>query len=67
MVRKRNRRRPLLSFQERLNKFAQDALAAAKALPPGAERHALLQKARQGEAAANIDRWLSSTELQAPK
>ena len=67
MVRKRNRKRPLLSFQERLNKFADDARAAAKTLPPGAERHELLLKARQGEAAANIDRWLSSAELQAPK
>ena len=67
MVRKRNRKRPLYSFQERLNKFAQDARAAAKALPPGAERHELLLKARQGDAAANIDRWLSSSELQGPK
>jgi len=67
MIRKRNRKRPMLSLQERLNKFAQDARSAAKALPPGAERHELLLKARQGEAAANIDRWLSSPELQGPK
>jgi hypothetical protein len=63
MIRKRNRTRPLLSLQERLSKFAQDARAAAKALPPGAERHDLLLKARQGEAAANIDRWLSTPGL----
>ena len=67
MIRKRNRKRPELSLQERLSKFAQDARAAAKALPPGAARHELLLKARQGEAAANIDRWLSSAELQGPK
>jgi hypothetical protein len=67
MTRKRNRKRPLLSLQERLSKFAQDARTAAKALPPGAERHDLLLKARQGEAAANIDRWLSSPGLQGPK
>jgi len=66
MVRKRNRKRPMLSFQERLNKFARDARAAARALPPGAERHELLLKARQGEAAANIDSWLSSPGLQRP-
>jgi hypothetical protein len=67
MTRKRNRKRPMLSFQERLNKFAQEARAAAKALPPGAERHELLLKARQGEAAATIERWLSSPGLQGPK
>ena len=67
MIRKRNRKRPPLSFQERLSKFAQDARTAARMLPPGLERHELLLKARQGEAAANIDRWLSSPGLQGPK
>jgi hypothetical protein len=67
MIRKRNRKRPLLSLQERLSNFARDARTAAKALPPGTERYELLLKARQGEAAANIDRWLSSPELQGPK
>jgi hypothetical protein len=67
MTKKRNRKRPLQSFQERLTRFAQDARAAAKNLPDGAERHDLLQKAREGEAAAKIDRWLSSPGLQNPK
>jgi len=67
MTRKRNRKRPLLSFQERLIKFAQDARAAARKLPAGAERHELLAKARDGEAAAKIDSWLSSSGLQGPK
>ena len=67
MSKKRNRRRPELSFQERLNKFTQEARAAAKKLPPGAERSDLLQKAREGEAAAKIERWLSSPGLQSPK
>jgi len=64
MGKKRNRTRPLLSFQERLNNFAQEARAAAKNLPPSAERAELLQKARDGEAAAKIDRWLSSPDVQ---
>ncbi|MBV9462050.1 MAG: hypothetical protein JO141_31650, partial [Bradyrhizobium sp.] len=38
--------------------------AAAKKLPPSLERSELLQKARDGEAAAKIDRWLSSPEVQ---
>jgi hypothetical protein len=67
MIRKRNRKRPPLSFQDRLSKFARDARDTARMLPPGAERHDLLLKARQSEAALNIDRWLSSPGLQGPK
>jgi hypothetical protein len=66
MSKKRNRTRPLLSFQERLNKFTQEVRTAATKLPPGAERSDLLQKARESEAAAKIDRWLSSPGLQGP-
>ena len=67
MTKKRNRTRPALSLQERLNKFTADARAAAKKLPAGAERHALLQKVRDGEAAADMDRLLSSHAPQHPK
>lgn len=67
MTKKRNRTRPLLSFQERLTKFAQDIRTAAGKLPPGDKRSELLLKAREGEAAAKIDRWLSSPGLQRPK
>jgi DNA transposition AAA+ family ATPase len=67
MTKKRNRTRPALTLQERLNKFTQDARAAARKLPAGAERHALLQKVRDGEAAAEMERLLSSSDLQLPK
>lgn len=67
MGKKRSRARPLLSFQERLNNFAQEARATAKKLPPSAERSDLLQKARDSEAAAKIERWLSPLRLQTPK
>ena len=67
MTKKRNRTRPALSLQERLTKFTQQARAAAQNLPAGAERHALLQKVRDGEAAAEIERLLSSPELHDPK
>jgi hypothetical protein len=60
MTKKRNRTRPALSLQDRLNKFAEDARAAARKLPVGAERHLLLQKARDGEAAAEMERLLSA-------
>jgi DNA transposition AAA+ family ATPase len=67
MTKKRNRTRPALSLQERLSKFTEDARAAAKNLPAGAERHALLQKVRDGEAAADMERLLSSSGQQGPK
>ncbi|MGY8709284.1 hypothetical protein RAD16_26375 [Bradyrhizobium sp. 18BD] len=67
MTKKRNRTRPALTLQERLNKFTNDARAAAKKLPAGAERHALLQKVRDGEAAAEMERLLSSSDQQPPK
>lgn len=63
MTKKRNRTRPALSLQERLNKFTQ----AARKLPAGAERHTQLQKVRDGEAAAEMERWLSSRGPQHPK
>ncbi|MBR0690230.1 hypothetical protein JQ612_02755 [Bradyrhizobium manausense] len=67
MTKKRNRTRPALSLQERLTKFTQDARAAAKSLPAGTERHTLLQKVRDGEAAAEMERLLSSPGLPNPK
>jgi hypothetical protein len=67
MTKKRNRTRPVLSFRDRLDKFSADARAAAKKLPPGAERSELLQKARDSEAAAKIELWLSSPGLEGSK
>lgn len=67
MTKKRNRTRPTLTLQERLNKFTQEARAAARKLPAGSERHTLLQKARDGEAAAEMERLLSAPGLQPPK
>jgi len=58
MTKKRNRTRPALSLQERLDKFTEEARAAAQNLPPGEERHAMLQKVRDGEAAAEMERIL---------
>lgn len=67
MTKKRNRTRPALSLQERLNKFTQEARDAARKLPAGAERHTQLQKVRDGDAAAEMERWLSSRGPQHPK
>ncbi|WP_456623014.1 MULTISPECIES: hypothetical protein [unclassified Bradyrhizobium] len=67
MTKKRNRTRPALSLQERLNKFTQEARAAARKLPAGTERRTLLQKARDAEEAAEMERLLSSPDLQGQK
>lgn len=67
MTKKRNRTRQALSLQERLNKFTEQARDAARKLPAGAERHTQLQKVRNGEAAAEMERWLSSPGPQHPK
>lgn len=67
MIKKRNRTRPALTLQERLNKFTEEARAAAEDKPAGAERHALLQKARDAEAAAEMERLLSTPASQNPK
>jgi hypothetical protein len=68
MSRKRNRTQlPEHSLQERIESFTRNVRAAAKRLPPGAERADLTRKARDSEAAANIERWLSSPGMRKPR
>ena len=55
------------SLKDRLLQKADCDRERAEILPPGAEREALVEKARQSEAAAHIDEWLSSPGLQPPK
>jgi hypothetical protein len=55
-----------MTLSERLLKFAQETRRTARSLPPGKERQILLKKARQTEAAANIEQWLSSPGLKPP-
>jgi len=66
-MKKRNRRKHTLSFDERLQQVADAAREAARGLPLGRDRDALLKKARQTEIAAHINEWLSSPGLQSPK
>jgi hypothetical protein len=67
MKRTRNRKRPSMSFQDRLLRGAAQAREAASQLPPGADRDELALRALENEAAAKIDRWLSSPGLRSPK
>jgi hypothetical protein len=64
---KRNRSRPVLSLQERLKQFASRAREKADDLPPCPERDHLMRTAVSSEAAAAIDRWLTSPGLQSQK
>ncbi|UGY19335.1 hypothetical protein [Bradyrhizobium septentrionale] len=56
---KRNRARPPGSFEDRLQKFAEDARLAARKLPPGRERETLMKKARQTEAVMEVSESLT--------
>jgi hypothetical protein len=55
------------SFQDRLLSFAKDARHKASLLPPGAEQEALLEKARQADAALRLNNWANSAELRPPR
>lgn len=55
------------SLQDRLTSFAKDARQRASLLPPGTEQEAMLEKARQAEAALRFSRWADSPGLQPPK
>ena len=66
MTKKRNRSRPALPLQERLNNLAQTAREAADRLPAGPERDRLVKQALASEGAARLERWLSSPGLLRP-
>ena len=61
------RNQPKRPLQERLVLEAKRLKDKANALPSGPRREAMLRKARQAETASQVDEWLSSPGLQAPK
>jgi hypothetical protein len=63
---KRNRSRPH-SFEDQLAKAAFNLKAQARKLRPGEERDALLQKVRQIDAAAHLNKWLKPADLRFAK
>jgi hypothetical protein len=58
-IKKRNRRKHDLTFDERLHRAAEASRDAASKLPDGPEREMLLKKASQAESAVQINDWLS--------
>jgi hypothetical protein len=66
MLKRRRRVHQSQPLEQRLTQEAHDLREAAKALPPCAEREALLRKARLDERASHMAEWLSSAGLRAP-
>jgi hypothetical protein len=58
---------PKLPLQDRLALHALRLKEEAQALRPGAERDAMIRRARQAETASQLDGWVSSLGLQSPK
>jgi hypothetical protein len=58
MTKKRNRSRPVGTFESRLQKFAEEARSAARLLPPGQERDSLMKKAMQTENVMDVTAML---------
>lgn len=63
----RRRIKQVHSLQDRLTSFAEKARQEASRLPPGAEQEAMIEKARQAEAALRFDDWANSSGLRLPK
>ncbi|MGY4350118.1 hypothetical protein ACVWXM_006611 [Bradyrhizobium sp. GM7.3] len=63
----RRRVKQAYSLEERLAELATRYKEQASALPAGAEREALLRKARLANTGAHISDWLISPGLQSPK
>ena len=63
----RQRVKQIHSLQDRLVSFAEDARQKASLLPAGAEQEAMLEKARQAEAALRFSNWANSPGLLPPK
>ena len=55
------------SLTDRLTQMASDARNRAETTPPGPKREALIKAARLSENALQIQQWLSSPGLRAPK
>jgi hypothetical protein len=55
-----------VSLKDRLTEWAQEVRVQAAQLPPGADREALLTKARQADTASRLDDWINSSGLGPP-
>jgi hypothetical protein len=56
-----------IPLKDRLAAFAAEAREQASLLPPCAEKHELLMKARRAETASHLGDWANSPGLQPPR
>jgi hypothetical protein len=63
----RRRVKHILTLEERLSEEAKRLQEKARSLPPGADREALLRKARQAETGSHLSEWLQSCGLRPPE
>jgi hypothetical protein len=55
-----------VSFEDRLAHEARRARAQAQTMPPGKDRDAFTERARQAETAAQLSEWLKSPRSKSP-
>ena len=55
------------TVEEKCRQQSEAARQEAEKLPYGKQREALVRKARQLQTASQIEKWLSSPELQPPR
>jgi len=55
------------TVEEKWRQRSEAAREEAEKLPSGKQREALVRKARQLQTASQIEKWLSSPELQPPR
>ena len=67
MSKRRLRVKQTTSLQKRLLTFASYAREAAEDLPSGPRKQQMLEKAREAEATADLDHWISSPGLVPPE
>jgi hypothetical protein len=67
MATRRTRGREKVTLSDRLKLWAEQVRADAKKLPPGPDRDALLEKARQADTATHLNERASTNGTEPPK
>ncbi|MCK1718170.1 hypothetical protein [Bradyrhizobium sp. 141] len=65
-IRRRNRRKRILTLKEGLLESAEQARTLARQMAPCGERESLIRKARLAETTAALDEWVRSPGLRSP-
>ncbi|SIO33171.1 hypothetical protein SAMN05443247_04048 [Bradyrhizobium erythrophlei] len=66
-MQQRRRFKQTTTLDQRLSEQAERLRKEAQGTPPGVERDDLLRRARQAEAAAHMQEWITSPGLRSPQ